>query len=225
MRLPLGPARARGIAAASRRLPAWHTQGEAPAILAPRPLPRPEPMSELAGSPYPKAELLQRVLARLLDLIVCGTLAALLKQPGAIAGAIYLLLADGMFKGQSLGKRLLGIKVVRLATRREASYKESALRNVPMALVGVLSLALPGWRSLAGASALVLGYEAYRVITDPLGIRLGDALAGTQVVDGKVIAGQPALAAAGASSGSRGSASAAHRRPGEWLTGRQAAPS
>lgn len=145
----------------------------------------------LAGSPYPKADLAPRFLARLFDLMVCGGLIALSRQAGAIAGAFYLLTADALFRGQSPGKKLLGLKVIHLPTQRGVGARLSALRNYPMALVGLLALDAPeGWTAVAIGSAIVLGYETYRVIADPLGIRQGDQLAQTQVVDSKVVAGQ-----------------------------------
>jgi uncharacterized RDD family membrane protein YckC len=174
----------------------------APLRLTPAPQARvaARPATAMTGSPYPKAELMPRLLARLFDLMVCGGLIALSREAGAVVGAAYLLVADGLFRGQSLGKKLLGLKVIHLPTQRGAGARASALRNYPMALVGLLALATPAdWTVMALGSALVLGYEAYRVITDPLGIRQGDQLAQTQVVDGKVVAGQGMLATAGES--------------------------
>jgi uncharacterized RDD family membrane protein YckC len=168
--------------------------GQPPASRASEPAPRPAKL----GSPYPKADLLPRLLARLFDLMICGGLIALSHEAGAVVGALYLLFADGLFQGQSPGKKLLGLKVIHLPTQKSAGARISALRNYPMALVGLLALASPSsWGALAAGSVLVLGYEAYKVLTDPLGLRLGDELAHTQVVDGKVVAGGRMLAGAG----------------------------
>ena len=174
--------------------------GEGALQLAPLrpPEPAPRPQNLEPGSPYPKAELLQRLLARLFDLMVCGALVALMHRAGAAAGALYLLLADGLLRGQSLGKRMFGIKVMHVPTRQGAGARQSMVRNFPMALVGLLAMGPHHhWPLLAGASGVVLGYEAFRVWSDPLGLRLGDGLASTQVVDGKVLAGSAALATAG----------------------------
>ena len=165
------------------------------ALIAGPPPPKAKPPRDEEGSPYPKADLLPRLLARLFDLMVCGGLIALSSQAGAIAGAFYLLVADGLFRGQSPGKKLVGLKVVHLPTRKGIGARRSALRNYPMSLVGLLALdSQAGWTAMAIGSGLVLGYEAYRVVTDPLGIRQGDLLAHTQVVDSKVVAGQGYLA-------------------------------
>ena len=156
------------------------------------------PSSGQQGSPYPKCELLPRMLARVLDLLVLGAMTALVHRAGAAAGAVYLLLADGLFRGQSLGKRLLGIKVIHVPTRKGAGARQSAIRNFPMAVLGLLAMGPAShWGLLAAASLAVLGYEAARSLLDPLGLRIGDALAHTQVVDAKVVAGSHALAGVG----------------------------
>ena len=44
--------------------------------------------------------------------------------------AVLLLVADGLFRGQSLGKKLLGIKVIHLPTRQGVGARVSALRSL-----------------------------------------------------------------------------------------------
>ena len=147
------------------------------------------------GSPYPKAELLPRLLARLTDCILAAVLPAVAGTVGGIAAVLYLLFADGLFRGQSPGKRLLGIKVVRLASGRipasaEIDSRESALRNFPFALA-LLLFFIPGighFLILTVGSALVV-FEGWQVVNDKLGLRMGDLFAGTQVVDTKVLVG------------------------------------
>jgi uncharacterized RDD family membrane protein YckC len=141
------------------------------------------------GSPYPKAELLPRLLARLTDFLLAVLFPLVLGEPGGILAALYLLFADGVFHGQSVGKRLLGIKVMILSPRSEADYRRSALRNFPFAVVALLGL-LPGGRGLlmGCAAAVVLAVEGTMALADKLGLRLGDLVSGTQVVDTKVLA-------------------------------------
>jgi uncharacterized RDD family membrane protein YckC len=172
----------------------------------------PPPAIHGEGSPYPKADLLLRALARLFDLLVCAAMVALAHQPGAILGAGYLLVADGLFRGQSLGKKLLGIKVIHLPTRQGTGARVSALRNYPMALLALLGIAGPrGWTALALSAVMVLGVEAYLVLQSPLGLRIGDELARTQVVDAKVVIGLPLLAADAGGGPARARLSQAHR--------------
>jgi uncharacterized RDD family membrane protein YckC len=143
------------------------------------------------GSVYPKAEPLPRLLARVTDFILAALLVVTAGLPGGILAVLYLLFADGLFRGQSPGKRLLGIKVMHLPSRREADFRESALRNFPFALAMLLRL-VPGWGDLlfAVAGAATVLSEGVRVLADKLGLRLGDLFASSQVVDTKVLAVQ-----------------------------------
>ena len=104
---------------------------------------------------------------------------------------LFLLLADGMLQGQSLGKRLFGVKVMHLPTRSAARHRDSTLRNAPLALIVLLGMmpAPLGAGAFAAGLLVIGGVEALRVVRDPLGLRLGDTWAQTQVVDGKVVAG------------------------------------
>jgi uncharacterized RDD family membrane protein YckC len=143
------------------------------------------------GSWYPKAELLPRLLARLTDFIFAAILPTAGGAPGTILALLYLLFCDGLFHGQSPGKRLLGIKVIHLPTRRDVDFRESALRNFPFAFAWLLYL-LPefGPFLVVTVGSAILAFEGYQVWSDSLGLRLGDLFAETQVVDTKVLAGR-----------------------------------
>ena len=145
------------------------------------------------GSRYPKAELLPRMLARLTDLILAAFLTMTAGDAGWSLAALFLLFADGIVRGQSPGKKLMGIRVVHLPSGLDADYRESALRNFPFALA-LLTCVIP---EVGPILFLVLGlavllFEGYRVFSDKLGLRSGDLLAQTQVVDTKVAVGEAA---------------------------------
>jgi hypothetical protein len=146
---------------------------------------------EMAGSPYPKASLVLRVGARLVDVAVAWGLWVVCGAAGSVVALLFLLLADGMLQGQSVGKRIFGVKVMHLPTRSAARHRDSTLRNAPLALVILLGMMPEPLGLVAGAAGLVVigGLEAWRVLKDPLGWRLGDMWAQTQVVDGKVVVG------------------------------------
>jgi hypothetical protein len=145
----------------------------------------------MAGSPYPKAALLLRLGARLVDVAVAWGLWVVCGAAGSVVALLFLLLADGMIQGQSPGKRLFGVKVMHLPTRSAARHRDSSLRNAPLALIILLGMMPEGLGLVAGAAGLIVigGLEGWRVLKDPLGWRLGDMWAQTQVVDGKVVAG------------------------------------
>jgi len=144
------------------------------------------------GSPYPKADLVLRALARTFDLLLAYALARMAGPVGPLFACVYLLVADGLIHGQSLGKRIFGVRamvVPRGATQgRPAGYRESVLRNTPFALLGLFyGVTLVGWVMLFVVGLPILAFESWMVWSDRLGIRIGDIFADTQVVDGKVV--------------------------------------
>ena len=146
---------------------------------------------ELTGSPYPKASLWMRLGARIVDVAVAWGLCVVCGGAGEVVALLFLLLADGMLQGQSVGKRIFGVKVMHLPTQSAARHRDSTLRNAPLALIVLLGMMPSPLGLVAGLAGLVVigGVEALRVVRDPLGWRLGDTWAQTQVVDGKVVAG------------------------------------
>jgi uncharacterized RDD family membrane protein YckC len=99
---------------------------------------------------------------------------------GFLAGLAYVLVADGFAGGQSIGKRLIGLQTILPGTREAAGFRESIIRNLPFAAAQA-AFAVPyvGWI----ASVAILALEAVLVIGNEQGRRLGDEVAGTQVVD------------------------------------------
>jgi uncharacterized RDD family membrane protein YckC len=164
------------------------------------------------GSPYPKADLTLRGLARLVDFTLAFALAQVAPQVGPVVAAFYLLVADGLINGQSVGKRVFGVRVVVIPRRAPAGYHESLLRNAPFALVAVFWSVPLLWPVLFVAGVPIVAFEAYMIFTDRLGIRIGDIFADTQVVDAKVMAKgdevEPLSPAAPAPPGSSASARA-----------------
>ena len=140
------------------------------------------------GSPYPKADLTLRGLARLVDFTIAFALSQVAPLVGPFMAAIYLLVADGFMNGQSVGKRIFGVRVVVVPRRAAAGFHESLLRNAPFALVAVFGSVPPLWPVLLVAGIPIVAFESYMIFTDRLGIRIGDIFADTQVVDGKVMA-------------------------------------
>jgi uncharacterized RDD family membrane protein YckC len=146
------------------------------------------------GSPYPKADLTLRGLARLADFTVAFALAQTSPQVGPILAAFYLLVADGLMNGQSIGKKVFGVRTVVVPRRVSAGYHESMLRNAPFALVAVFWSVPFLWPVLFVAGVPIVAFEAYMIYSDRLGIRIGDIFADTQVVDGKVMSKDAAVA-------------------------------
>jgi uncharacterized RDD family membrane protein YckC len=146
------------------------------------------------GSPYPKADLSLRALARLADFTLALVLAQTSPQVGPLLAALYLLVADGLLSGQSIGKKIFGVRTVVVPRRAPAGYRESMLRNAPFALVAIFYAVPLLWPVLFVAGVPIVAFEAYMIYTDRLGVRIGDIFADTQVVDGKVLAKGDAVA-------------------------------
>lgn len=144
------------------------------------------------GSGYPKASLLLRAGARLVDMAIAWALYLSTGPAGVVMALLYILFADGMLAGQSPGKKIFGVKVVYLPTRTGARHRESVLRNSPFGLIIILSM-MPelGANAFWVGLALIGSIETLQVLRDEEGLRLGDTWAQTQVIDGKQQSGQP----------------------------------
>ena len=125
------------------------------------------------ASRYAKTESRRRLYAAMIDGLLVASIFALYWFSASIAflaiGAACILLRDAVC-GRSLGKFLLGLTVVSLETGRPGSARDSVSRNVIFLLPG------------ANVAAVFL--EARTLSRDQQGLRLGDRLAMTQVVDG-----------------------------------------
>ena len=95
---------------------------------------------------------------------------------GGFLGVLYITFRDGLFGGQSVGKKILGIRVVHM-DGRSISYIDSSFRNV----LFIIHLLIP-------AAIVIEAVAAYR---NPERRRLGDRIARTCVVQK---AGVPVLA-------------------------------
>lgn len=129
---------------------------------------------------YPKAQVLNRFIAKVIDLLIVAAASRLVPPVGVLAGLAYILLADGFGGGRSIGKRLIGLQTIVPRTREPAGFRESMIRNLPCGLAQ-LAFEIPyvGW---IGWAAL-LSLEALLVVGNEQGRRLGDEIAKTQVLE------------------------------------------
>jgi len=126
-----------------------------------------------------KAGILNRFVARIIDLMIAAALSKLLYPVGFFAGLTYLLIADGFFDGRSLGKKLINLRTVK-STGELCTYKESILRNLTVA-AGYLFFFIPyvGWLF----TLAIFVVEALVIIGNEKGLRIGDELAKTIVIE------------------------------------------
>ena len=112
-----------------------------------------------------------RISAWLIDLLLMIGLSLLVHGLGWLLGTGYWLLRDGLFEGQSVGKRLLGLRVVTGKALARCTYLDSVIRNL-LWVIPLVNLVM----ALTGLHALT---------HDPAGRHWGDRLADTRVVHAK----------------------------------------
>jgi len=135
---------------------------------------------------YPKAHVLNRFIAKLIDLFIVVAASQIAPPVGLLSGLAYILIADGFAGGKSIGKRLVGLQTMRVDSRDAAGFRESIIRNLPLGCAQI-AFAIPwiGWL----VSVAILTFEGLLIIGNEQGRRLGDEVARTHVID----AGQLAI--------------------------------
>jgi uncharacterized RDD family membrane protein YckC len=126
------------------------------------------------------------VIAKVIDLLIAGIL-SIAGWPGVFAGAAYLAISDGFFTGQSVGKKLIGLRVLVTPpggdNLRRCEFRESLIRNGGFAVLLILAQ-LPLLSVLFAPLALVIAaIELYFVWFDDAGVRIGDIFAGSRVTE------------------------------------------
>ena len=141
-----------------------------------------------------KAELTTRAVAGFIDLLLVIGMARLPDIMGFLAVTGYILVRDGLFHAQSVGKKVIGLRVALTDDPgKSGSFRESIVRNVPLAIAYLLFLVpYAGW--LLGP--LALGVEALTAMGDERGMRIGDLLARTYTVQANAAAPVPVTEAA-----------------------------
>lgn len=124
-------------------------------------------------SPYPKADITRRALATTVDVMLVVVALFYYNRFQAlrylVLATAYVFLKDAI-GGRSVGKFLFGLTVVELKTGRPCGYGACIRRNALFVL--------------PGANVVAAFLEARTLVRDPLGQRLGDRFALTQVIEG-----------------------------------------
>jgi len=129
-----------------------------------------------------KTQFINRCLAKFIDFLIAGALSQLVRFWGPLAGLTYILISDGLPGGKSLGKRLIGLRVVENEKNLPCDYIKSILRNLPIGLVFLFAI-IPfiGWLLFITVGLLIIVFECYLMFTEEGGARIGDILADTTV--------------------------------------------
>jgi len=155
----------------------------------------PAPHSPPADAQAPlffRAEFVERFLAKFIDFLIMFAFFIFPSFVGPLAGATYILISDGLAGGASLGKRVIGLRVVRAQDHSFAcDFKTSIMRNLEFGAL-IAFYYIVGWIPYLGkflafvACVAVVGAEMLLIYTDELGERFGDRFAGTLVVPSDV---------------------------------------
>jgi uncharacterized RDD family membrane protein YckC len=127
-----------------------------------------------------RAGLLLRTVSKILDFIIIAATIEVIPKAGFFAGLAYLLIGDGFFDGRSLGKKLIGLKVISVDTNAPCTFKDSILRNSTFG-IGFIFYKIPwvGWILIIIIAAL----EFVILLGSKNGMRIGDDLAKTTVIE------------------------------------------
>ncbi len=132
----------------------------------------------------PKANILNRFIAKFLDLLIVSAIVQIPLDVSFLAALSYILIADGFAGGRSLGKQMIGLQVMVPEIGREITFKESIIRNMPLGFAYLLfQIPYIGWF----LGICLAGFESLLLIGNVKGCRAGDELAKTQVLDYTVL--------------------------------------
>ncbi|HHY83055.1 MAG TPA: RDD family protein [Clostridiales bacterium] len=130
---------------------------------------------------YAKADIATRFIAALIDGVIQWVV-SFIPFIGALIGAAYMLVKDGLFEGQSLGKKVMKLQVVELSGKK-ADFMVSIKRNAIFAIPSLIAIIpIIGWIIGGILSLIVAIIEIVTVLNDPKGRRMGDKWANSQVI-------------------------------------------
>ncbi len=129
---------------------------------------------------FQRAGILSRTVAKILDFIIIAAAVEILPKAGFLAGLTYLLIGDGLFSGRSLGKKIMGLKVILKEKNVPCTFRESILRNSTFG-IGFLfyKIIIIGWIVMLIISVV----EFIILLGSKEKMRLGDEFATTLVIE------------------------------------------
>lgn len=129
--------------------------------------------------------ILNRLIGKSIDFVIVIALASFpFSYAGPLAAFLYILICDGLKDGRSLGKRVVGLRVVNTTTGKNADFKDSIIRNSTVAVPVLFSMVpLVGWILGIVIGIPILAIELYLMTRLDQQARLGDTMADTQVTE------------------------------------------
>jgi uncharacterized RDD family membrane protein YckC len=126
---------------------------------------------------------LSRLLAKAIDLFIVLILSVFFYPLGLMLSVVYLVVADSLQNGQSVGKRLIGLQVISLEDGSYCSLRQSFIRNLPFIIPVAFAIIPIGGVILGiitGIPFMLL--ELFFIYKLDSGHRLGDVIADTSVM-------------------------------------------
>lgn len=138
---------------------------------------------------YPKADVSIRLIAFLIDLAVYVVIWVLLffwlrlgNYLTGLAAGLYIVFRDGLFNGQSVGKKLMQQRVIRRDSDDACDFTHSVKRNIILYIPNLFRF-INFFGGILGI--VIVALELYFIFTNERGLRWGDQFAETQVINEK----------------------------------------
>ena len=124
-----------------------------------------------------------RLIAKSVDLFIVVILAMLFYPFGLLCSLFYMAIADSLYGGQSVGKRIIGFSVISLEDGKPCTVKQSFVRNLPL-VIPITFAIIPPWGFIFCFVLLIplVALEIYLLFKLDSGHRLGDVMADTTVI-------------------------------------------
>lgn len=130
-----------------------------------------------------KVARFSRILAKAIDLFIVLVLSLFLYPIGILFSIVYLIFADSIQNGQSVGKKFIGFRVISLIDGTPCSLKQSFIRNLPFIIpLAFAIIPVAGWFMAIIIGLPFVGVELYLLYKLDSGHRLGDVMADTTVM-------------------------------------------
>lgn len=124
-----------------------------------------------------------RILAKLIDFVLILGLSFMLYPLGLLIGIGYIVIADSLGNGQSIGKKMVGFGVLSLVDGSPCSLKQSFFRNLPFIMPLSLGLVPFGGPILTLILLFFVSLcEVVIMCNNAHFYRLGDMMAETTVI-------------------------------------------
>jgi len=124
-----------------------------------------------------------RLMAKLIDLFIVLLISSIFYPITLLLGLFYAAFADSIQNGQSVGKKIMGFRVVYMDDGTPCNHKQSFIRNLPITVPLFFSI-IPiwGWMFSVLLAIPLIGLEIYLIYNLHSGHRLGDVIAETTVI-------------------------------------------